>query len=417
VTLAGGVVTATTRDAAGNTSEFSHVLTVTDTGATNVYVKRDADNLHSDVWVNSGTPGQGAPTRQYLLAQTTPYVFGGSGANDSLTVNLASGNPLPAAGMYFDGAGGTNNVVSFIGSTAADTINAAGAALSLSGGPVGNTFSNAPMGVLGEQVLQFVGGSGGSDALNLTAGTLTIDANTASGTANVAVTVAAGAAATFTTDQRLAGLTLNGGVASVVSAVRRTLTSGPLSISGTAGRLDLGRADLITTSPAATIRGYLINAYTSNADWSGATGINSSLAVGNPVTYTLGYAAGNDPLAPDLGLPIVPGQVLVRPTLSGDANLDRTVNFDDVAELFSGKYNTGASASYIDGDLDYNGVVNFDDVSVIFSGNYNTGGTFPSQDAGAASAAAVVQPKQETMATRRRHRPTRVHRRANAHRL
>jgi hypothetical protein len=51
-------------------------------------------------------------------------------------------------------------------------------------------------------------------------------------------------------------------------------------------------------------------------------------------------------------VPVAQGQVLVRPTLAGDANLDGTVDFFDIAQLLGYSYNTGAAASYTDGDLD-----------------------------------------------------------------
>jgi hypothetical protein len=81
--------------------------------------------------------------------------------------------------------------------------------------------------------------------------------------------------------------------------------------------------------------------------------------------------------------------VLVKPVLVGDANMDGTVDFFDIAQLLGYKYNTGQAASYTDGDLDYSGKVDFFDLSLILSANYNTGETF---NAAAAAAAAHATP-------------------------
>src|SRR5207302_5914845 len=118
-------------------------------------------------------------------------------------------------------------------------------------------------------------------------------------------------------------LNIYGGTAAVVSATRKTISTSALSITGPTGKLDLGRSNLLTSGVAtAAIRGDLASAFTANQDWSGTTGITSSLAIGNPVIYTVGYADGNDQSAQDAGVAVAPGQVLVRPSLVGDANLD-----------------------------------------------------------------------------------------------
>jgi hypothetical protein len=151
-----------------------------------------------------------------------------------------------------------------------------------------------------------------------------------------------------------------------------TVTS--LTISG-AGRVDLANQDLLTSTPAATIRSYLVNAYTPAGDWSG-TGLNSVFAMTSSVKYTVGYADGNDLSANDARPDVPAGKVLMRPTLVGDANLDGKVDFFDVAQVLGYKYNTGAPASYTDGDLNYDGVVDFFDLTVVLSANYNSGAVF-----------------------------------------
>jgi hypothetical protein len=154
------------------------------------------------------------------------------------------------------------------------------------------------------------------------------------------------------------------------------------------GLLDLGHQDLLVApagTSASTIRSYLIDAYTANQDWSGR-GISSSFAIGNPTTYSMGYAVSTDQSAQDAGITIAGdktlgdtgfGGVLVRAVLTGDANMDQHVDFFDIAQVLGYRYNGGGSnARYTDGDLDYDGKVDFFDISVVLSANYNGVGTF-----------------------------------------
>jgi hypothetical protein len=162
-----------------------------------------------------------------------------------------------------------------------------------------------------------------------------------------------------------------------------TITS--LAISGT-GRVDLANQDLLTSTPAATIRSYLLHAYTPSGDWSG-TGLNSVFAMTSSIKYTVGYADGNDLSSNDARPDVPAGKVLVRPTLVGDANLDGKVDFFDITQVLGYKYNTGVPASYTDGDLNYDGVVDFFDLTVVLSANYNSGAVF-----GLAAAASADAP-------------------------
>jgi hypothetical protein len=182
----------------------------------------------------------------------------------------------------------------------------------------------------------------------------------------------------------------NGGKLQLRQAFPRvTNTAGAIQLNGSTATLDLANHDLLTATPTSTIRGYLLSEYTANQDWSGSGGITSSLAKTSPAKYTVAYAAGLDQSAQDVGLPVAPGQTLVRPALVGDANLDGTVNFFDIAQVLGYKYNTGQAASYTDGDLNYDGVVDFFDISTLLSANYNSGEVLPFAVAAAATAAAA----------------------------
>jgi hypothetical protein len=180
------------------------------------------------------------------------------------------------------------------------------------------------------------------------------------------------------------------------NAARFTNTATSLTMSGS-GKIDMANHDLRTSTVPAIVRGYLVSAYTAGQDWSGP-GLTSVYAVTNPTKYTLAYASGSDQSAQDAGIDVPAGQVLVRPTLSGDADMNGKVDFFDVAQLLGYKYNTGQSASYADGDLDYSGKVDFFDIVTLLSANYNSGETFTPAMAGANSAPAAAVPEPEMAA-------------------
>jgi hypothetical protein len=163
---------------------------------------------------------------------------------------------------------------------------------------------------------------------------------------------------------------------------RITNTATNLQINGT-GTLDLSNHELLTNTAPNTIKTYLANAYdpNGNADW-GQPGLTSSVARNNPVSYSLGYANGSDQSAQDAGVtthngtPLGASQTIIRPVLTGDANMDGVVDFFDIAQLLGYKYNTGQQASYTDGDLDYSGKVDFFDIVLLLSANYNSGQSY-----------------------------------------
>src|SRR5262249_20096349 len=161
----------------------------------------------------------------------------------------------------------------------------------------------------------------------------------------------------FGSKQDLSSLRINSGAAArITPGSGKLLTTASLTIAGS-GTLDISDNDVSTRTAASAIKQYLQSGYDAfgNADWSGH-GITSSLAVANPIKYTIGYADPGDPSAQDAGVILPPsGSVQVHPTLTGDANLDDRVDFFDIAQLLGYKYNTHQPASYTDGDLNYDG--------------------------------------------------------------
>jgi hypothetical protein len=365
-----------------------------------------------DVYTTANpTPGD-SPLYRIPTGALSGLTFGGNAAgNDTLAIDLSSGYPFVPGGVTFTGGTG-GNTLRFIGSAADDRVdidaNSAAFHLNSAPSPVKNLFwTSGP-------TIQFPGGSGGSDTLNILSGTYAVDADTPSGAPNITVALGSQppglpARVDFASPQRLAGLSIGAGAAAHMPSTepRGLLSAGALSIAE-GGLLDLGAADLLTTTPAASIRGYLQSAYGADGDWSGQSGITSAIAAANPVKYTVGWADGSDPSAQDAGIVVAgnslsPGQVLVRPTLTGDANLDGRVDFFDITQVLGYKYNTSQAASYTDGDLDYSGQTNFFDLATLLSANYNSGQSFSpataAEVADSAAVAAALPPTPGTTAT------------------
>jgi hypothetical protein len=106
----------------------------------------------------------------------------------------------------------------------------------------------------------------------------------------------------------------------------------------------------------ATIRGYLITGFDSGA-WNGP-GIDSSVAAANP-GYGVGYADGADGVVAGLSS----GQIEIKFTLLGDANLDGLVSGDDFTILAA---NLGKQVTNWDqGDFFYTGLVTGDDYTAL----------------------------------------------------
>jgi hypothetical protein len=145
----------------------------------------------------------------------------------------------------------------------------------------------------------------------------------------------------------------------------------------TGTRIDLADNAMIVNysgaSPAATIRGYIVQGY-NHGNWNGATGIVSATAAGNSSrTTALGYAETTD-----VGVTTFQGQpiaqaVLVKYTYYGDSSLDGKVDLGNDFNLFLQGYLKGGSTWEL-GDYNYDGVVNLTDFRLFIDG-YNAQGS------------------------------------------
>jgi hypothetical protein len=401
------------------------------TGSASYELQGGSLSIGTSITIGAGT-GRGSLTQSggslfsnSSVSPATAYLGGDAGSRGDyfLTGGSASLGDVNV-GYHGDGAfsqsSGTAGVrqllVGYTGGKG--TANLSGGVLNSANVDVGNLFfSGGPSGVFNQSggvhniagTLTIVPASGVTREYNLSGGTLNASAvvgplNQTGGVANIAgslsgtslVNVGGGSTGALLNVRSFSLSALqvgDQGLLAVAPAAqgspRVTNVATSLSISGS-GRLDVGNQDALTSSPAATIRADLASAY-HGGDWAGPAGITSSLAIANPAVYTLGYAASADPSAQDAGLHVLPGQTLVRPTLTGDANLDGKVNFFDLSQLLGYKYNTGQPASYTDGDLNYDGVVDFFDIVTLLSANYNSGVSFAPADR-ASAGASVPEP-------------------------
>ena len=135
---------------------------------------------------------------------------------------------------------------------------------------------------------------------------------------------------------------------------------------GSTAKFDLSNNTLIVdytgSSPASALLSEL-NDGRNGGTWNGTTGIVSTTAATN-ASSTIGFAEASSVLSATGGL--VAGQtvdgtaLLMRYTFAGDANLDRSVNFEDLLLLAK---NYGQSGSqFSQGDFDYSGTVDFNDL-------------------------------------------------------
>jgi autotransporter-associated beta strand protein len=143
-----------------------------------------------------------------------------------------------------------------------------------------------------------------------------------------------------------------------------------LAISGS-GTLDITNNHIIvnysglSTDPIiGSIAAWIKSGYNGNT-WTGA-GITSSIAASNLGKYGIGYAASSDSGNP-AGLSS--GQIEIKYTLLGDANLDGKVNGTDFTILAT-NFNQSVTAGWDKGDFNYDGKINGSDF-LLLAGNFN----------------------------------------------
>jgi hypothetical protein len=297
--------------------------------------------------------------------------------DDTVTIDFATGNPIPAGGLNIDGG------------TGADTLN-------------------------------FIGP--GSGNINLTGGSFTIPADPN----GISLAISGTAAVNFATTAHLSSLTLTDTAkASLAPGGSNLLRSSGLSIAAGAS-LDLGDGDLILNATAASRAALLatvsdlIKSARNGGNWNGP-GLTSSAAAAQPNHLTglgviLNDQGNGAVIVPAFdSQPVDSNAILVKYTYNGDSDLTGKIDADDYFRIDFSFATRPANAGYRGGDLDFTGAVDADDYFLIdraFAGQTSPldGGGLNRATAALPSAASTTHPAkpQSAHSLRRHHRRLRM---------
>jgi Ig-like domain from next to BRCA1 gene/PKD domain len=233
----------------------------------------------------------------------------------------------------------------------------------------------------------------GSVALSIIGGSMTFGADAGSAAANLTIEASSGAAVIFSATQHLAGLLLDTGTsatltASTLSNVSNTLAVGNLSIAGgitPAARLNLNNNGMIITGSSsnlsllqAELAAGLNQAGGTTNLWAGSEGIVSTSAHTNnnpSYKYSLGFEQANASMS-YAGQSIAAGNLFVRYTYAGDANLDGKVDLNDLNIVLN---HLGSNTTlWANGNLDYAPTVDLSSLNDVLNGLGQAGGAGPS---------------------------------------
>jgi autotransporter-associated beta strand protein len=301
--------------------------TVTPGTATFTYAGANANpsdfsgNINDSSGSGGGTTALAVTSGSLTLSGNNTYA-GGTSVSSGATLVLSSmaGTSLPTgSNVANDGSLVVNDTVAAGNVTGAGstTVNAAMSLSAIGFSQAGGLVNNGSVTVSGSGTVGTVSGTG----------TLTLggDLKLASGS----------------------GLSTQGGL--VIN------TGGDLDIAN--NHMIISYADGTQAATDATIRGYLVSGY-AGGNWNGASGIISSTAAANS-GYAVGYADGADGVVTGLSS----GQIELKYTRYGDANLDGVVSGIDFTILVG---NLGKSVnSWDQGDFNYDGVVSGTDFTAL----------------------------------------------------
>ena len=191
--------------------------------------------------------------------------------------------------------------------------------------------------------------------------------------------VATGGSINFTTTEHLALLNISSGATASVAKSNGQPTIIFTPILAVSGKLDLGANDLDAQSAnsLAAITTMVRQGY-NNGQWNGAGIISSTAAANTQHLTTLGVIQNNQSgtaLFTRLQLSMAPrrgsGDILIKYTYYGDANLDGKVDASDYSLIDSG-FITHATG-WFNGDFNYDGLINGSDYTLIDNA-FNTQG-------------------------------------------
>ena len=324
---------------------------------TNFTIQTDSTNSVEQILVN------GSLSYSVTKSPLSTLSFSLTGAGDSFTVNGVNANPIPTGGVTLTGA------------TGGDALNITGTAngndaFAVTSGSI--TFNSNPLSFSNVSLLSLTPGTG-TDSLNVSSGSVTIPPPQAG-------------AGIITRNFSTLNIAGNAIFATAAAHSGRTLVE--TSALSVAGQLDLGGNDMIVhNGNLSAITGMIAGGY-DNGQWNGS-GIESSAAANNTTHLTaLGVIQNNQSgsalfTSTNLFDGATPGagDILVKYTYYGDANLDGKVDGSDYSLIDNGYLNhlTG----WYNGDFNYDGVVDGSDYTLIDN-------AFNTQGASLAAKAAVV---------------------------
>jgi hypothetical protein len=295
----------------------------------------------------------------------------GAAGGDTFVLDFSNATTYPSGGFTFTGGTG-NNSFQIVGSAGNDTIVA---------GTAGVTFNGVAVNDSNFQTLLIDPGAG-NDSLTVNSGTVVLPA-AAEARDFSAISVAAGAKLELAASQTSAG--------------RTVLVVNSLSIAQ-GGLLDLANNDLIVRNGSGgSVATWLDEGFNYGGPaWAGATGIISSSAAATPRLMALGDLTENTAGQSFDRLTVYAGDVLVKYTYIGDANLDGKVDGSDYSLIDGTFVNEQGSKTAIGGwfmgDFNRDGVVDGSDYSLIDNAFNNQGAPLSSTVAVAAAPASVVAP-------------------------
>jgi hypothetical protein len=288
------------------------------------------------------------------------YTLSGTG---SLTMNSTTGD---AAINVTQGSHTIANQF-ILGGAVTNANVPAGQKLTISG-PVyayNGAFLNA-VGAGTVEVAGPVGSEGGTPTLRSNGGTLSLVGDVG----NVNLVASAGKVDVNVAQHVNLVATEGTGRLNIVDKPTTTVVNTVVLTVATGSTLDLtDNAALVNYTDASPLSTIATAASQGAAGGFAGTGLISSNAATNPkLGVAVAEASSIGSPATYLGETIDDTTVIVRTTLRGDANLDGSVNFDDLLKLAANYNGTGGWAQ---GDFTYDGSVNFDDLLKLAS-NYNT---------------------------------------------
>jgi len=373
-------------------------------GADTITISWDGTASRAEIQVNQDAA--------YLLDLTgfPALNINGLGGDDTLTVDFSAGNPIPAAGIIFDG-GDDADTLEIVGSTGADTVTLTGGTPAASSYEIGVVNVEAFIAALGagddtlnleDGTFAFAAGDfslgAGEDVLSVTDAIVTVNDNVGASDSDDSDTVETSGEAelTFNVTQHLKSLQLSDeSLVKLQGDGHQAIVTTELKINENqtlAARLDLTDNNLVIdytggTSPLAQIQtlirsGMNVDPVSGTLRWTG-NGITSSIAANSDINLgnllmEVGVRTAVDPgdsysFAMDTmtsvdGVDVPADSVVVKFTYAGDADLDGIIDAADYAVIdwYATFGVTGAeTVGWMTGDFNLDGTLDASDYALI----------------------------------------------------